>query len=348
MPKLETLFGDRVGFHQSLTEAQVESLVQMPELRHLQTPGPADPSTWDLLNERFFPRRPEVELRVYGFYGVSCDLSFLPRVSNLRRFSVDCCMDATGLEHLAALPRLESLRVSVHSLRSFDFLGGISPGNLVELSLGPAKSKRLSLEPVGRFDGLRRLELYGHTRDLQVVAGLPGLERLSLRSTGAADVGFLPTISGLRDLALVGVRCGDAGILSPLVRLKSLFLAQLKELSDLSPLSTLPALERLSLASLPLVKALPGCSGSKAAGAAWPSLRFIELRSMKGLTRIVAPGDMPSLEFYAHWDARQFEPADFGPLLKHPRLREIFVKFAGRLQDKAFQQMCRMAGKKGP
>jgi hypothetical protein len=45
--------------------------------------------------------RPEVEIRVYGFYSLICDLSFLSQLNNLFRFSADCLHKASGIEHLA-------------------------------------------------------------------------------------------------------------------------------------------------------------------------------------------------------------------------------------------------------
>jgi len=47
---------------------------------------PFDRETWDLINEELLTRRPEVQFRVYGFYSLVCDLSFLGRLKNVRRF----------------------------------------------------------------------------------------------------------------------------------------------------------------------------------------------------------------------------------------------------------------------
>ena len=54
--------------------------------RCLQCSEPVEIDTWDLLNEQFFPLRPDVELRVFGFYSLVCDLSFTASMTNVRRF----------------------------------------------------------------------------------------------------------------------------------------------------------------------------------------------------------------------------------------------------------------------
>jgi hypothetical protein len=94
---------NRLSFRGSLTATEIGSLVSDKDVRVLQTAEPVEPRTWDLLNGRFFPVRPEVELRVYGYYGESCDLSFLERLGNVRRFAADCLLKATGVEYINRL-----------------------------------------------------------------------------------------------------------------------------------------------------------------------------------------------------------------------------------------------------
>ena len=82
--------------------------------------------------------RPEVEIRVYGFYSLICDLSFLSQLNNLFRFSADCLHKANGIEHLASLAKLETLSIGIYSLDNFDFLRTI-PAGLRELALARTK-----------------------------------------------------------------------------------------------------------------------------------------------------------------------------------------------------------------
>ena len=101
----------RVPLSQNLTVDEVHRLAAEPELRILQASSPVDCETWDLINEELLTRRPEVQIRVYGFYSLVCDLSFLSPLKNGRRFSADCLHRAIGIEHLADLQKLESLSV---------------------------------------------------------------------------------------------------------------------------------------------------------------------------------------------------------------------------------------------
>ncbi len=107
----KNLSAGRVDFSKSLSVEEVESLAADPELTILQTSAPVESETWDLLNERLFSERPDVELRVFGFYSNDCDLSFLPRLENVQRFSADCLTRARGVEHLASLTILTSVGI---------------------------------------------------------------------------------------------------------------------------------------------------------------------------------------------------------------------------------------------
>src|SRR6266853_4003161 len=142
MPLNEKRVGStRVEFARNLTCGEVEQLVSDPDIQVLQCSSPVEPDTWDLLNRNLFTIRPEIELRVYGFYSLVCDLSFVSRVRNVRRFSADCLMQATGLEHIAALDHLEELSIGIYTLESFDFLKQL-PDGIKSLSLAATKSKK--------------------------------------------------------------------------------------------------------------------------------------------------------------------------------------------------------------
>ncbi len=94
----------RVQLKPNLTLADVQQLAAEPGMRILQTSSPVDRKTWELINEELLVSRPEVEIRVYGFYShLVCDLSFLSQPKNLRHFSADCLHKASGIEHLAGL-----------------------------------------------------------------------------------------------------------------------------------------------------------------------------------------------------------------------------------------------------
>src|SRR5246127_2269427 len=76
MPLIEKLSSrERMEFNESLTHGEVAQLASDPDIRVLQCSAPVEANTCDLLNRNLFRRRPDIGLRVYGFYSMVCGLS---------------------------------------------------------------------------------------------------------------------------------------------------------------------------------------------------------------------------------------------------------------------------------
>ena len=251
---------ERVDFEKSLSTAELEVLVANPRLKILQTSSPVEPATWDMLDDMLFSRRPDIELRVYGFYSSACDLSFLRRMRKVRRFAANCLMKAKGLEYLVCLENIESLSVGIYSLESFDFLEDLPIGRLRTLSLEATKSRRPSLHPLARFDRLRKLYIEGQHKDIEVIANLCCLEDLTLRSISIDGLDFLRGLNHLwsLDIKLGGIR--DLSALNGMGGIKYFELWMVKGLQDVSVISTMLGLQFLFLQSLRNISSVPDLS----------------------------------------------------------------------------------------
>jgi hypothetical protein len=327
----------RMQFERSLTAAEVDSLVTDPQLNVLQTSSPVEPETWDLLNDRLFSVRHDVCLRAYGFYSSDCDLSFLSRLRNLRRFSADCLMRARGVDHIAALENLKSLSVGINSLETFDFLGGLTDTGLQELFLGATKSKKPSLRPLGRFRQLRRLQIEGQQKDIEVISTLCLIEDLTLRSVGVDNLGFLNGLGHLWSLDMKLGGTSDLSALAGMDRIKYLALWQVRGLQDISVVSTMHGLQYLFLQSLPHIQSIPDLSKLI-------SLRRVHLESMHGLCDISALSKAPALAEFVHVSARGMEPTQYADLLTSKKLRRIFVGFGIERKNKILRDSAIKAG----
>jgi len=72
---------DRYSFRGSLSKSEIDSVVANPSVRVLQTSEPAPSTTWELINQRLVTSRPDIQIRVFGHYGTTCDLSFIGKKS---------------------------------------------------------------------------------------------------------------------------------------------------------------------------------------------------------------------------------------------------------------------------
>jgi len=328
---------DRVSFVKSLTLAEVESLVANRVIRVLQTAEPVEPRTWELLNECLFPNRPDIELRVYGFYSARCDLSFLSRLKNVRRFAADCLRNAHGVDQISALPELESLSVGIYDLEGFEFLADLHGSRLTKLSLGATKSKKPSLGVLQKFSQLRTLYIEGQRKDIEVIGQLRQLEDLTLRSVTVPGLGFIRSLNGLWsfDMKLGGTT--NLSALESMNGVKYLHLWQVKGLSDLSVISTMRGLQFVFLHSLRNVRRLPDLSALK-------GLRRLYLETMAGLEDLDALCQAPALEEFVHMDARRMEFRDYKSLLMLKTLKRAVVGFGSEKKNRAFRELMAQVG----
>jgi len=332
----EQLSKDRFQFYKSLSKTDVEFLCSNKDLKVLQTAEPVKNKTWGLINDVLLLRRPDIEIRVYGHYSVACDLSFLSKLQNVRNISLDCLMNAHGIEHISALQKLNSLSIGIFSLDNFDFLAHV-PSTLSKLFLGATKSKKPSLENLERFKTLKTLYIEGQQKGIEVIGLLDELEDLTLRSVSPKDVSFIRYLPSLWSLDIKLGSIKDFSSLEELNNLKYLELWQVKGLSDISVISTLKGLQYLFLQSLCKVTTIPDLS-------ALEKLRRIYLENMKGLADVHNLFDAPSLEDFIHVCAQNMRPEQYFELLKMRSIKQVSIGFGSDKKNNAFETRMKEKG----
>lgn len=322
---------DRVQFDDSLSSDDISALVDDAGLRVLQTSKPVRSRTWIELNARFFSARPDVQLRVFGFYSSACDLSFLWTMDKVQDFSADCLRSAQNIEAITRMPSLRRVGIGVFELEGFDFLADLPP-EIEAIYLGATRSKKPSLRPLERFRALRELNVEGHRKEIEVIGSLRKLEDLTLRSVSVSDFSFLRALSKLWSLDIKLGGSNDLGTLADLENIKYLELWQVRGLADLGPISTLTGLQYLFLQSLPRVTRLPELGKLI-------RLRRLHLDNMKGLRNLEALCGAPMLEELVHLDARNHAPRDYECLLKKKTMKALRVGFGSESKNRAFLAM---------
>ncbi|RBY95085.1 hypothetical protein DQ237_15325 [Blastococcus sp. TF02-8] len=258
---------------------------------------------------------PSVTLRAYGAVP---DLEFLRFYPDVQRFSADGLYD---------------------HLESFEGLGHLRP-DLHTLVLGSTR-RRLSLQPLARFTGLRRLYLEKQTRDLDVLAGLMSLTSLTLRSITLPDLSLLLPLTGLRalDLKLGGTR--DLSLLPQVGKLEYLELWMVRGLDDLTPVAGTTTLRHLFLQALSRVTELPDLSRLA-------QLEVVHLETMTGITDLTPLLTAPSLREVSLVDMGHLQPADVGVLARHPRLRFLTAGLNSEKKNRAVRELVGLPGNENP
>lgn len=327
LPKFR-LFPDRVDFDTSLTEKDLQVLTEDCELKVLQCSRPVKTKTWELLNRRFFTQRPDVELRVYGFYSSVCDLAFTALMTNVHHFSADCLMDARNVEYIAAMEKLESLGVGIFHLQGFEFLNQVTP-RLKKLFIGATQSTKPDLSPLRRFRSLEAIYIEGQQKNIEVLSQLDTLQDVTLRSISTPDISYLRSLHRMwsLDVKLGGIK--DFSSIEDMKNIKYLELWQVRGLSDLSFISSLSGLQYLFLQSLRQVTALPAFHLNE-------KLRRISLENMKGLKDLRSLEHAPALEECVLLNAMNFQPEDCIPVLRNPNLKRVFCWFGSFRKNNRF------------
>lgn len=335
---IEETAKSRWNFRDPLRNREIDRIAAESEAKVLQTSQPVRARTWRRIDERLLSVRPDIEIRVFGFYGLPCDLSFIPLLANVRRFSADCLSgEVSGLEAIAALPSaLESLRIGILELNDFSFLESVTP-TLRWLSLGATNSESLSLAPLSRFTQLETVYLEEQQQDIEVLSQLLQLRDVTLRDISTTGLDFLRPVTELRSLDLKLGEIRDLTALAGMSSIKYFEAWAVGGLSDLSVLSQLPGLQNLFLQELPKVNSLPSMENLR-------HLRRVVLEDMKGLRDLTPLESAPVLEEFALVAGESNKPKDLEPVLRNPSLKRVSAGFGRTGDNREFENMCARAG----
>ena len=334
--KFFNLSKDRVEFSKNLSRREVKGLVKNKDLRYLQFSNPVEMPTFHLLNDEFFPKRPDVTLRAYSFNKQICDLSFTSEMSNLRHFSADCLWETVGIENICSIRMLESLGIGIYQLDSFTFLKDVTP-NIKAISLHATKSKKPNLNNLSRFKFLEEIYLEGQQKNIEVLSQLYSLKDVTLRSISTAGVEYLKPLKQMwsLDIKLGGIK--DFSGIEGMSNIKYLELWQVRGLSNLNFISKLEGLQYLYLQSLKQVTSLPSFD-------CLSKLRCIYLENMKGLKDVSSLRTAPALIGFRYVDASNMQPEVFLPLLNNPTLKQASIGFGSDKKNTQFDMLRKKYG----
>jgi len=315
---------------------ELKQLAGNPKTASIQFDLPLTEREIEALEESVFSRRPDIALRVYGYYGKVCDLSFLKKLPSLRKFSADCLREAKGIEWVTEIKNLEVLGVGIYDLENFDFLNGINP-DLKKLYLHQTRSKKTSLNTISRFVQLEELYLEAQSKGIEAIHSLKMLRDITLRSISTPNLNYLNDLKHLWsvDVKLGGIK--DFSALKTLPNLKYLELWQVRQLFDISFITDLTSLQNLFIQSLSNVEEIPSIDKLH-------KLKRFELENMKGLKRMDALRTAPALEEFTFLMAQQ-EPESLLPLLENKKVKSVLCRFGSEKKNNRFKELADAFGK---
>ncbi len=328
---LQNLSPDKYQIFRGVTKEELNKVAKDPKAKTLQFAEPLSDTEVNLLQAVVFAKRPDITLRVFGHYGLNCDLTFLKKIQSVKSIFVDCLQNASGVEVLTQFPILDKLAVGIYNLDNFDFLKDVSP-NITELSIEQTSSNKPSIEVIKRFTNLRYLYLEGQQKGIEIIQELKNLEKIVLRSITTKDVSYLAGLDKLWsvDIKLGGIKQFDS--LTKNQNLKYLELWQIRGLSDLSFISDIQSLQNLLIQSLKQMISIPRFDKLQ-------RLKRISLENLKSLTDLTSLEHVPNLQDFIYVLAENQEPENLLPVLRNPCVKNVLCRFGSDKKNNHFDKL---------
>jgi len=156
-------------------------------------------------------------VRFYGNYSGSFDFKTLLKIPHVKYLSVDCMINAHNILVISELQYLKKLSLGVFELKETEILNLSNLKKLKELILTDTKTKALNLDYLRDYKNLKLLIICGHTKNIDAVGEIVGLEFLSLNSVKRVSISFVNKLINLKTLKLI---LGSRNNINELMKIK--------------------------------------------------------------------------------------------------------------------------------
>ena len=195
---------ERINDPDLIDEAHIESKVDEGIRVIIQfVKPPASDTILERLNTLCRKFGSKFEIRFYGFYGDTFDGRLLRRIPDVKVLSVDCLTRAEKFSEVSNLRSLEKLSIGVFELKELDILSSENLFSLKGLCVSETRSSALNLDHLRRYRELKALTICGHTKNIQAIGELSGLEQLGLSSIKRTNLDFVNRLKELKDLTII-------------------------------------------------------------------------------------------------------------------------------------------------
>lgn len=192
-------------------------------------------------------------------------------------------------------------------------------------------------EALAEAQDTQHLSVLGPVRDLELLATLPNLRILELRSVRLGDLAALRPLKSLVNLQLRLGSAENLGHLSALSALQYVEVWMVRGVADVSALGDLPNLESFFLQDQPKVTALPDLGSSHALTSVW-------LNHMRGIVDLRPLTAAPALTEVWLVACEHMQPEDFAPLLQCTQLKRVNIGLGSDRKNKAVRDLLGIPG----
>ena len=214
------------------------------------------------------------------------DASALAFLGDVRWLTLDCLMAITNSTRIHDLPRLTRFSFGVHGFDDPAFLEKLDLTRITYLRLSETAKRNLDLAPLAGALRLEEFSVQGHSRNIEVIAGLPALHTVGLSGfPNRKGLGFLNALEALRCLRLIlGSRTSIGEFHHP--GLEVLEIIRVRGLEDVGALARFPRLHDLLIEDQVQLRAID------VAGARLRRLRLFNCKSLESIAGLASLQDL--------------------------------------------------------
>lgn len=263
-----------------------------------------------------------LEVRFYTHFDSVFDADLVALLPDVRWLTLDCLRRIRNVERVADLPHLTRFGFGVEDFDRPDFLDLLPLERLTHLSVGENIRRDFDLSPLARAQALTDLQIAGHTRGIEAVAGLRRLRALDLNSIPKKqDLGFVSDVADLRSLRLV---LGGRDAIDEIRHegLETLEIIRVRGLADLGSLTRFPRLRRLHVEDQIRLAAID---------LAGPPLEEVFVLNCKTLAILTGVSEIPSLRHLRVYgtglDLNELARRDWPPAM------DLLALYSGRVTE---------------
>lgn len=238
----------RIADPQSLNPFEIETLVSEGNQVIIQF----SKSGWqsellEELNDLASKLDQNLQIRFYGHYQEIFDASVLRLIPDAKCVSIDCLTQAINLETVAVLSNLKEFYIGIYELDDANILSIPSLRNLESLTVGDTRKNNMDLSHLASLTKLRKLGIVGHTRNIEVVAGLSNVTSLFLsKIENKVPLDFVSRMKNLENIFIIlGGRTSIAEINGD--KIKDLKITRVRGLDDLGDIGRFPLIESIEV-----------------------------------------------------------------------------------------------------
>lgn len=324
---------NRIEIFDDLSFNEANEIKDNQNIKYIQISKEIPQQALKLVNDIILTERSDIQFRVYGFYGIECNLKFLENLTNIVDLSIGeiNSISVNNIDALSCITNLKSLRICFDELKDISFLTNLNP-NIINLMLGTGiKNSHLDFSIIERFQFLESLFIYKINNGFSILKNLNRLKKLTINSSNIREFTFLKE-TNINTLSLGMMRNCDCSTLRGNEKINYLELYSLNGLDDLSILSELPKLECGSIIQNNRIERIPELRRCE-------DIKVLVLDRIKRLSDISELAFVPNVERIEIYQAKLVDLLSIEEILKNPSLKSLKCTTGSMKKDRQIKEL---------